>query len=129
MLPKEDRKAMLLRLYNDDSPLMDHSKDRFAADGSPSPMLQPPPQSQPQPSPHEAAAETAAETTALGHYPVGINTATATTTTPSKTLQTDDHVMAVEENDDDDDDDDDDEEGGVKLASEEGIMDVFGGED
>lgn len=29
MLPKEDRKAMLLRLYNDDSPLMDHSKDRF----------------------------------------------------------------------------------------------------
>lgn len=29
MLPKEDRKAMLLRLYNDDSPLMDHSKYRF----------------------------------------------------------------------------------------------------
>jgi len=29
MLPKEDRRAMLLRLYNDDSPLMDHSKDRF----------------------------------------------------------------------------------------------------
>lgn len=29
MLPKEDRKAMLLRLYNDDSPLLDHSKDRF----------------------------------------------------------------------------------------------------
>lgn len=29
MLPKEDRKAMLLRLYNDDSPLMDHSKDRY----------------------------------------------------------------------------------------------------
>ena len=29
MLPKEERKAMLLRLYNDDSPLMDHSKDRF----------------------------------------------------------------------------------------------------
>ena len=29
MLPKEDRKATLLRLYNDDSPLMDHSKDRF----------------------------------------------------------------------------------------------------
>lgn len=29
MLPKDDRKAMLLRLYNDDSPLMDHSKDRF----------------------------------------------------------------------------------------------------
>jgi len=29
MLPKEDRKAMLLRLYNDDCPLMDHSKDRF----------------------------------------------------------------------------------------------------
>ena len=30
MLPKEDRKAMLLRLYNDDSPLQDHSKDRFS---------------------------------------------------------------------------------------------------
>ena len=30
MLPKEERKAMLLSLYNDDSPLMDHSKDRFA---------------------------------------------------------------------------------------------------
>ncbi len=29
MLPKEDRKAMLLRLYNDDSPLLDNSKDRF----------------------------------------------------------------------------------------------------
>ena len=29
MLPKEDRKAMLLRLYNDESPLEDHSKDRF----------------------------------------------------------------------------------------------------
>ena len=29
MLPKEDRKAMLLRLYDDETPLMDHSKDRF----------------------------------------------------------------------------------------------------
>lgn len=29
MLPKEDRKAMLLRLYNDDTPLLDHSKERF----------------------------------------------------------------------------------------------------
>lgn len=29
MLPKEDRKAMLLRLYNDESPLLDHSKERF----------------------------------------------------------------------------------------------------
>lgn len=29
MLPKEDRKAMLLRLYNEDTPLMDHSKERF----------------------------------------------------------------------------------------------------
>lgn len=29
MLPKEDRRAMLLRLYNDDSPLLDNSKDRF----------------------------------------------------------------------------------------------------
>ena len=30
MLPKEDRRAMLLRLYNEDTPLMDHSKDRFS---------------------------------------------------------------------------------------------------
>lgn len=29
MLPKEDRRAMLLRLYNEDTPLMDHSKERF----------------------------------------------------------------------------------------------------
>ncbi|KAK4962134.1 hypothetical protein LTR28_004751 [Elasticomyces elasticus] len=29
MLPKEERKAMLLRLYNDDSPLIDHSQERF----------------------------------------------------------------------------------------------------
>ncbi|OCK82305.1 S-adenosyl-L-methionine-dependent methyltransferase [Lepidopterella palustris CBS 459.81] len=29
MLPKEDRKALLLRLFNDDSPLIDHSKDSF----------------------------------------------------------------------------------------------------
>lgn len=29
MLPKEDRRAMLLRLYNDDSPLLGSSKDRF----------------------------------------------------------------------------------------------------
>ena len=28
MLPKEDRKAMLLRLYNEDTPLTDHHKDR-----------------------------------------------------------------------------------------------------
>lgn len=27
MLPKEERKAMLLRLYNDDSPLIDHSQN------------------------------------------------------------------------------------------------------
>lgn len=32
MLPKEDRKAMLLRLFNEDTPLMDHSKDRFHND-------------------------------------------------------------------------------------------------
>ncbi|KAF1986178.1 S-adenosyl-L-methionine-dependent methyltransferase [Aulographum hederae CBS 113979] len=29
MLPKEERKAMLLRLYNDNSPLIDHSQLRF----------------------------------------------------------------------------------------------------
>ena len=29
MLPKEDRKALLLRLYNEDVPLHDSSKDRF----------------------------------------------------------------------------------------------------
>ena len=36
MLPKEDRKAMLLRLYNEDTPLMDHSKDRFMRKPGPS---------------------------------------------------------------------------------------------
>jgi len=30
MLPKEERKAMLLRLFNDDSPLVDHNKERNA---------------------------------------------------------------------------------------------------
>ncbi|KAI4115751.1 MAG: hypothetical protein LQ345_003705 [Seirophora villosa] len=30
MLPKEDRKAMLLRLFNEIIPLQDHSKDRFS---------------------------------------------------------------------------------------------------
>lgn len=28
MLPKEERKAMLLRLFNDDSPLIDHNKEK-----------------------------------------------------------------------------------------------------
>ena len=37
MLPKEDRKAMLLRLYNEDTPLMDHSKDRFHDKSKPQP--------------------------------------------------------------------------------------------
>jgi multisite-specific tRNA:(cytosine-C5)-methyltransferase len=27
MLPKEERRAMLLRLYNDESPLIDHSQE------------------------------------------------------------------------------------------------------
>ena len=35
MLPKEDRRAMLLRLYNEDTPLMDHSKDRFHNNANP----------------------------------------------------------------------------------------------
>ncbi|KAL8830219.1 MAG: hypothetical protein Q9191_001559, partial [Dirinaria sp. TL-2023a] len=35
MLPKEDRKAMLLRLYNEDTPLMDHSKHRFIRKSGP----------------------------------------------------------------------------------------------
>ena len=30
MLPKEDRSAMLLRLYNETTPMQDHSKERFA---------------------------------------------------------------------------------------------------
>lgn len=34
MLPKEERKAMLLRLYNEDTPLQDHSKDRFHTGGA-----------------------------------------------------------------------------------------------
>ena len=37
MLPKEDRKAMLLRLFNEDTPLMDHSKDRFHKSSIPQP--------------------------------------------------------------------------------------------
>ncbi|KZF25153.1 S-adenosyl-L-methionine-dependent methyltransferase [Xylona heveae TC161] len=37
MLPKEERRAMLLRLYNDDSPLLDHSKDRFIDNEMPPP--------------------------------------------------------------------------------------------
>ncbi len=37
MLPKEDRKAMLLRLFNEDTPLMDHSKDRFHNGSKPQP--------------------------------------------------------------------------------------------
>jgi hypothetical protein len=31
MLPKEERKAMLLRLFNDESELVDHAKDRERA--------------------------------------------------------------------------------------------------
>lgn len=34
MLPKEERRAMLLRLYNDESPLIDHSQQRRAPDAS-----------------------------------------------------------------------------------------------
>lgn len=34
MLPKEERKAMLLRLFDEDGPLMDHSKDRFNKGGA-----------------------------------------------------------------------------------------------
>ncbi|PSK33633.1 Multisite-specific tRNA:(cytosine-C(5))-methyltransferase [Elsinoe australis] len=39
MLPKEDRKAMLLRIYNDDTPLIDHSQQgkQKAADRASSP--------------------------------------------------------------------------------------------
>ena len=40
MLPKEDRKAMLLRLFNDDSPLQDHSKDRFKIEADRVPIAQ-----------------------------------------------------------------------------------------
>ena len=35
MLPKEERRAMLLRLYNDESPLIDHSNEhRPKSEGS-----------------------------------------------------------------------------------------------
>ena len=37
MLPKEDRRAMLLRLFNDDTPLKDSSKDRFKKKNSAAP--------------------------------------------------------------------------------------------
>ena len=39
MLPKEDRKAMLLRIFDDDSPLTDSSKNRFL---QPAPTTEPP---------------------------------------------------------------------------------------
>ncbi|KAF2493288.1 S-adenosyl-L-methionine-dependent methyltransferase [Lophium mytilinum] len=44
MLPKEERKALLLRLFNDDTPLIDHSKDRFnkpKTDDAPTPATNP----------------------------------------------------------------------------------------
>lgn len=37
MLPKEDRKAMLLRLYNEDTPLRDHHQGKFNKSGSTKP--------------------------------------------------------------------------------------------
>lgn len=37
MLPKEDRKAMLLRLYNEDTPLHDHHQGKFNKPGSTKP--------------------------------------------------------------------------------------------
>ena len=118
MLPKEDRKAMLLRLYNDDSPLMDHSKDRFAADNNP-----------PSP-PHQTTAEAA-----HGDHPVGA--AVVVTRDPpedatTSDLRKDDGVRIEEDVDDDDDDDndddDDEEDGGVALGlgSGEGIMGIGG---
>jgi multisite-specific tRNA:(cytosine-C5)-methyltransferase len=39
MLPKEERKAMLLRLYNDNSPLIDHNKERNMMPGGIRPDL------------------------------------------------------------------------------------------
>ncbi|KAF2403914.1 S-adenosyl-L-methionine-dependent methyltransferase [Trichodelitschia bisporula] len=49
MLPKEERKAMLLRLYNDDSPLIDHSRggdnnnNNNQGNAAPTPVLTPAP--------------------------------------------------------------------------------------
>jgi multisite-specific tRNA:(cytosine-C5)-methyltransferase len=37
MLPKEERKAMLLRIYNDNSPLIDHNKERNMKPQNPAP--------------------------------------------------------------------------------------------
>ena len=93
MLPKEDRRAMLLRLYNDDTPLMDHSKDRFnnkSDNTTASDSLAPAPVS-------DEAAEEIAEKEAEEKLAV----ATAR----------DDTNLQSEDNDDDDD------EGGVAIGT------------
>lgn len=100
MLPKEDRKAMLLRLYNDDSPFLDHSKDRFAADHSP-PL-------------HTTTAEAAHRSAPAARDPPAVDAAAPDS--PN------DGVV------DDDDEDKDEEDGGVALGSGEGIMELGGGD-
>lgn len=91
MLPKEDRKAMLLRLYNDDTPLMDHSKDRFLKNASaPAEAMTPEPVSDIEM--EEAAEKEAAEQLAVA------------------AARDDTNLVS-------DDDDDDEEEGGVSIRT------------
>ena len=100
MLPKEDRRAMLLRLYNDDSPLTDHSKDRFnnksdnsAASGPLAPESGP------------VISDEAAEAIAEKETEEKLAVATARDDTN------------LQSEDEDDDDDDDDDEGGVAIGT------------
>jgi len=90
MLPKEDRKAMLLRLYNEDTPLMDHSKDRFLKNPNTSAEALAPE------SVSDAEIEEAAEKEAEEKLAVA-------------TARDDTNMMS--------DDDDDEEEGGVSIGT------------
>lgn len=90
MLPKEGRKAMLLRLYNEDTPLMDHSKDRFLKNSSTAEAVTAEPVS-------DIEMEETAEKEAMEE--LAVTAARDDTNVPS------------------DDDDDDEEEGGVSIRA------------
>ena len=96
MLPKEDRRAMLLRLYNDDSPLTDHSKDRFN-NKSDNITASDPLASEPGPVISDEAAEAIAEKEAEEKLAVA-------------TARDDTNLQSEDE-------DDDNEEGGVAIAT------------
>ena len=94
MLPKEDRRAMLLRLYNDDTPLTDHSKDRFN-NKSDNITASDPPAPEPGPVISDEAAEAIAEKEAEEKLAVA-------------TARDDTNLQS---------EDDDNEEGGVAIAT------------